>query len=90
MEGVDQMDRDEVPDMSETELFQHIRDELGVPVTRRAVKHAVLKREIVPTQISGRNLFSRNDAVEWVRSRKGAERRITTRRCTRSHEPVGA
>jgi hypothetical protein len=68
------MDRDEVPDMSETELFEYIRDELGVPVHRRAIKHAVINREIVPTQFSGRNLFSRNDGIEWVRSRKGADR----------------
>jgi hypothetical protein len=64
------VDEDRKPTMSEQELFEWLCYDEGLPVTRRSVKWAVLKREISPTQISGRNWFSKQDGWNWIESRK--------------------
>ncbi len=42
----------------------------GIPVTRRAVKHAVLRREIIPTRLGNTNLYSKQDGWDFIASRK--------------------
>ncbi|WP_428338794.1 hypothetical protein [Mycobacterium sp.] len=64
------MDEDQKPTMSEQELFEWLCYDEGLPVTRRSVKWAVLKREITPTQISGKNWFSKQDGWDWIQSRR--------------------
>ncbi|MEZ0354092.1 hypothetical protein [Mycobacterium sp. pR1184] len=61
-----------VPNLTEQRLFERL-SALGFPVTRRSIKHAVLNREIVPTQISGKNWFSVRDGLDWIESRKRPE-----------------
>jgi hypothetical protein len=34
------------------------------------IHYAVLRREIVPTRLGNGNYFSKQDGLEWVRSRK--------------------
>lgn len=65
MDYTDPMD---IPNLTEDQLFAYLRDELGVPVTRRAVKFAVINREIVPRRIGKKNVFSRADGLNWLDS----------------------
>jgi hypothetical protein len=59
------------PVLTEQELFEYLRFERNlVGVTRRSVKFAVQRREIVPTQIAGRNYFSKRDGDDWIVSCK--------------------
>ena len=62
----------DVPNLNEKQLFEKLL-ELGFPVTRHSVKHAVLNPEITPTQISGKNWFSVRDGLDWIESRKRPE-----------------
>lgn len=64
------MDDNLKPVLNEQELFEFLRYEEGIPVSRRAVKHAVLRREIVPTRIGNSNRFSKQDAWDWLASRR--------------------
>lgn len=65
------MDEDEKPTMTEQELWEWMHHDEGIPVTRRAIKHAVIDREIVPTCYKGNgNFFSKKDGWDWIRSRK--------------------
>lgn len=67
------MSVDEVqkPTMSEQELFEWLCYEEGIEgVTRRSVKWAVLRREIIPTRIGNKNWFSKQDGWDWIKSRK--------------------
>lgn len=64
------MTDDEKPTMSEQELFEWLCYDEGIPVTRRAVKHAVLRREILPTRIGNCNFYSKQDGWDWIKSRK--------------------
>lgn len=65
---------DDDPVLTENELFEYLRYDRGlVSVTRRSVKYAVLRREIVPTQIGGKNWFSRADGDAWIKACKRPE-----------------
>jgi hypothetical protein len=64
------MDEDEKPVMTEQQLWEYLHDEMGLPVTRRAIKWAVLRREIVPTRLGYGNYFSKSDGLDWVKLRK--------------------
>ena len=59
-----------IPNLTEQGLFEYLRNELGVPVTRGKIKYAVIGREFVPTRIGRRNLFSRRDALNWLEAQK--------------------
>ncbi|BCO38057.1 hypothetical protein [Mycobacterium heckeshornense] len=62
------------PVLTEQELFEYLRFERNlVEVTRRSVKFAVQRRAIVPTQIAGRNYFSKHDGDEWIKACKAPE-----------------
>ncbi|VBA46732.1 hypothetical protein [Mycobacterium pseudokansasii] len=66
------MDDDDKPTMTETELWEWLHYDEGIPVTRRAIKMAVINREIEPTRLGNGNFFSRRDGLAWLRSRKQA------------------
>lgn len=66
------MEEFEKPTMTEQELWEWLHYDEGIPVTRRAVKHAVLRREIEPTRLGNSNLYSRQDGWDWIKSRKQA------------------
>jgi hypothetical protein len=63
------MDDDEKPTLSEHELWRYLHYDEGLPVTRRAIKYAVLRREIQPTRLGGGNFYSKRDGLDWVKSR---------------------
>lgn len=58
-----------VANMNEQQLFEKLL-ELGFPVTRRSIKHAVIDKEIARTTLSGKNWFSIRDGLEWIESRR--------------------
>ncbi|OBA80310.1 hypothetical protein A9W99_18585 [Mycobacterium sp. 1164966.3] len=62
-------DRDR-PNMTEQELYEYLCFDLELPVTRRTVKYAVMRREIVPTRLGNGNYFSKRDGLDWIQSRK--------------------
>jgi hypothetical protein len=64
------VDEDQKPTMTEQELFEFLSRDEGLPVSRRAIKWAVLRREIAPTRIGRSNRFSKQDGWDWVKSRK--------------------
>jgi hypothetical protein len=67
-DALDELDK---PNLTEQELWEYLYyDEDLVGVTRRSIKWAVLRREIIPTRIGSRNYFSKRDGVDWIRSRK--------------------
>lgn len=65
--GLRDLDR---PNLTEQQLFEYLKNSERLPVTRRAIKYAVLRREIVPTRIGNSNYFSKRDGLEWIKSRK--------------------
>jgi hypothetical protein len=64
---MDELDR---PNLSEQELWEFLYYDEDLPVSRRAVKWAVLRREIAPTRLGNGNYFSRRDGLDWIKSRK--------------------
>jgi hypothetical protein len=59
------------PVLTETQLFEYLRYERNLTsVSRRSVKMGVLRRAIVPTQIGGKNFFSKHDGDEWIKACK--------------------
>lgn len=59
------------PVLNEQQLFEYLRYERNlVGVTRRSVKMAVQRRAIIPTQIAGKNWFSRAAGDSWIESCK--------------------
>lgn len=65
------MDDIELPIFNEQQLFEYLHHHLGVGgVTRRSVKHAVIRREIVPTRIGNSNYFSKRDGLKWLEAQK--------------------
>jgi hypothetical protein len=64
---MDDLDR---PNLTEQELYEFLFYDEDLPVTRRAVKHAVLRREIRPTRLGNGNYYSKRDGLDWVKSRK--------------------
>jgi hypothetical protein len=65
--GMSNLDR---PNLTEQELFTYLHNSEKLPVTRRSIKYAVMRREIAPTRIGNRNYFSKRDGLEWIRSCK--------------------
>jgi hypothetical protein len=65
--GVTELDR---PNMTEQQLFGYLLYEQELPVTRRMIHYAVMRREIVPTRLGNGNYFSKRDGLDWIRSRK--------------------
>ena len=73
MEDVDK------PVLNEAELFHYLHYEVGLTgVTPNGVKWAIRRREIQPTRLGNRNLFSKRDGLRWVESRKQAGRTKAT------------
>lgn len=68
MAGV--LDPLDVPNLNETELYEYLYFDEKLPVTRRGVKDAVMRREIIPTRLGNGNYFSKRDALDWVKSRR--------------------
>jgi hypothetical protein len=64
---MDDLDR---PNLTEQELYEFLFYDEDLPVTRRAIKHAVLRREIQPTRLGNGNFYSKRDGLDWVKSRK--------------------
>jgi hypothetical protein len=58
------------PSLTEQQLFEYLHDDEGLPVTRRSIKYAVMRREIPPTRIGRSNYFSKRDGLDWIASRK--------------------
>ncbi|OBI56752.1 hypothetical protein [Mycobacterium sp. E787] len=58
------------PNLTEQQLYEYLRYEEDLPVTRRSIKYAVMRREIVPRRIGRSNYFSKPDGLDWVASRK--------------------
>ncbi|OBB65248.1 hypothetical protein A5758_18645 [Mycobacterium sp. 852014-50255_SCH5639931] len=69
--GLRDLDR---PNLTEKELFEYLHDSEELPVSRRAIKYAVMRREIVPTRIGNGNYFSKRDGLDWIKSRKATYR----------------
>lgn len=62
------------PVLTEQQLFEYLRYERGlIGVTRHAIKQAVIHRRIKPTQLQGKNWFSKSDGDEWIESCKSPE-----------------
>lgn len=59
----------DVPNLNEERLFQRLQA-LGFPVTRRSIKHAVLRRELIPVRIGRGNFLSLRDGLDWIESRR--------------------
>ncbi len=59
----------DVTDLTEEQLWEYLVS-LGYPVTRRAIKWAVLRREILPVRLGRGNYFSRRDGLDWIESRR--------------------
>ena len=64
------MDEDHKPTMTEQELWEWLHDDEGIPVSRRAIKHAVIRREILPTRLGNANLYSKQDGWDFIAARK--------------------
>ena len=64
------VNEDEKPVLTEDELWEYLHYDEGIPVTRRTIKWAVLRREIIPTRLGNKNLFIRADAWLWIESRR--------------------
>jgi hypothetical protein len=60
----------DIPNMDQEQSYEFMLNELKIPVTRRAVKWAVIDREVEPTRIGRKNLFSRRDWLLWIESRR--------------------
>jgi hypothetical protein len=58
------------PNLTEQALFQYLLHDQELPVTRRMIHYAVIRREIAPTRLGNGNYFSKRDGLEWIRSRK--------------------
>jgi hypothetical protein len=58
-----------VTNLTENGVYQYLL-ELGYPVTRRMIKWAVMRRELVPVRLGVGNYWSRQDALDWVESRR--------------------
>jgi hypothetical protein len=65
--GMTDLDR---PNMTEQQLFSYLLHEQELPVTRRMIHYAVMRREIDPTRLGNGNYFSKRDGLDWIRSRK--------------------
>ncbi|MFZ0834897.1 MAG: hypothetical protein WAM92_17850 [Mycobacterium sp.] len=64
---MDDLDR---PNLTEQELYEYLHCDEDLPVTKRAVHDAILRREILPTRIGRGNYFSKRNGLDWIASRK--------------------
>jgi len=64
------MNDDEKPTMTEQELWEWLHDQEGIPVSRRAIKHAVIDRKIIPTRLGIGNFFSKRDGWDFIAAQK--------------------
>jgi hypothetical protein len=64
------VNEDQKPTMTEQELWEWLHNDEGIPVSRRTIKWAVLRREILPTRLGSSNRFSKQDGWAWLESRK--------------------
>jgi hypothetical protein len=62
---------DDVANLNQEAAFQKL-SEWGYPVTRRTIKYAVLRRELVPVRLGNGNYLSINDLRRWIESRRQA------------------
>ena len=66
MSIVDPLD---VTELTQETSYLFLKGE-GFPVTRRMIKYAVMRRELVPVRLGNGNYFSRRDLLNWVESRR--------------------
>ncbi len=64
------MNDDEKPTMTEQELWEWLHHQEGIPVSRRAIKHAVIDRRITPTRFGNNNYFSKRDGWDFITAQK--------------------
>lgn len=64
------MNDDEKPTMTEQELWEWLHYDEGIPVSRRAIKHAVMNRKIIPTRLGIGNFFSKRDGWDFIAAQK--------------------
>lgn len=62
------MDDNDKPVLNQADVYAWLHDGEGLPVTRSAIKWAVIRRELVPTKIGRALYFSRNDVLRWLES----------------------
>ena len=60
----------DVADLTELGLFRFLKYDVGVPVTTSLIHVAVMRREIIPTKLGRRSLFSRRDGLNWLAAQK--------------------
>jgi hypothetical protein len=58
-----------VTNLNEDGVFRYLQEQ-GYPVTRRMIKYAFLRREMVPVRLGVGNYVSRQNALDWVESRR--------------------
>lgn len=58
-----------VTNLNEDGVYRYLQEQ-GYPVTRRMIKYAFLRRELVPVRLGVGNYVSRQDALDWVESRR--------------------
>ena len=63
------MDPIDVTNLNQDGVFEYLAGE-GFPVTRRMIKWAVLRRELIPVRLGRGNYWSRRDALQWIESRR--------------------
>lgn len=66
----------DIPNLNEQGLFDYLHKELGIPMGRNAIKVAVMSRQIKPTRISGKNLFSRSDGLNWITAQRNKSENV--------------
>jgi hypothetical protein len=64
------VDDDDKPTMTEQELWEWLHYDEGIPVTRRAIKWAVIDRKIEPTRLGNGNFFSKRDGWDFISKQK--------------------
>ncbi|OBI89267.1 hypothetical protein A9X01_13890 [Mycobacterium asiaticum] len=60
---------DDVANLNQEDAFQKLRA-WGYPVTRRMIKYAILRRELIPVRLGNGNYLSANDLWRWIESRR--------------------
>jgi hypothetical protein len=65
-EQIARLDPLDIPNLNEQGLFEYLHKELGIPLGRNTIRTAVQNREIVPTVIARKHLFSRSDGLKWI------------------------
>lgn len=67
------MNEYEKPTMTEQELWAWLHDDEGIPISRRAIKHAVIDRKIQPTRFGNNNYFSKRDGWDYIAAQRQSE-----------------